>query len=402
MKKVLFIHHWSSVGGSGISLYNTWKSLDSKFDIVAYIPDKPKDLYDFLKSKNLIAKTYKFTCGQIPYYSGGSNYYRPGFWYLIVNAIKQINYWKKIIKLEDPEIIMVNSKVLCWMSPLFKGKKSICFIRETMKGSSKNLINKIMNRFLEKFSLVSFLSDYDLKQTNLNKPITVVSPDILNPEEYFDKIGKAEACSLLKVDAKTFNIAFVGGIDRLKGLDIAVKAMKHLKGESIKLIIAGNNNIVNTSHSMNLLKRLATRKTIKFYREVKEFILNNEIENYIDFIGVQTDVSLVYSASDILIFPMKEPHQSRPAFEIGVQGKPVIISDFSNIREFFIDGDNGLVFEPNNPKKLAEAILKLKSNNELREKMGESNYKYTMKFHTENYAIGKLADGIKKMLDEEK
>lgn len=402
MKKILFIHHWSTVGGSGISLYNTWKSLESKFEIVSYIPDNPSDLFEFLKSKNLVAKTYSFTCGQISYYSGGSNFYKPGFWYLILNAIKQISYWKKIIKLEDPDIIMVNSKVLCWMAPLFKGKKSVCFVRETIKGNPQNLINKIMNRFLEKFSLVSFLSEYDLTQTNLKNPLTVVSPDILNPEEYIDRHGKKEACSLLKVDSDSFNIAFVGGMDQLKGIDIAIKAMKYLKNEKTKLIVAGMNISGDSNNKQNVFKRIKIRKSLKFAREVKGYIENNNLESFIEFVGVQTDISLVYSASDVLVFPMKKPHQSRPAFEIGVQCKPVIISDFKNIREFIKDGENGLAFEPNNPEKLANAIMTLKSNSLLFEQMGKSNYSYSMQFHTEKYAISELLDAIHKMLNEEK
>lgn len=401
MKKILFIHHWSTVGGSGISLYNTWKSLESEFEIVSYIPDKPSDLFEFLKSKNLVAKTYSFTCGQIPYYSGGSNFYKPGFWYLILNAIKQISYWKKIIKLEAPDIIMVNSKVLCWMAPLFKGKKSVCFVRETIKGSPQNLLNKIMNRFLEKFSLVSFLSEYDLTQTNLKNPLTVVSPDILDPKEYVDRYGKKEACSLLKVDSNTFNIAFVGGLDQLKGIDVAIKAMKYLRDEKISLIVAGMDVSSKPNNIKNVFKRMTIRKSVKFAKEVKEYIEDNNLESLIKFVGVQTDISLVYSASEVLVFPMKKPHQSRPAFEIGIQCKPVIISDFKNIREFIKDGENGLVFEPNNPEELANAILALKSNSSLLERMGKFNYSYSMQFHTEKYAISELLDAIHKMLNEE-
>ena len=240
MKKILFIQHWSSVGGSGISFYNTWNSLKDKYNIVAYIPNSPYDLYEFLISKGMEAKTYSFTCGQIPYYSGGSDFYKPGFWLSIINIFFQISYWKNVIEKEAPDIIMVNSKVLCWMAPLFKGKKSVCFVRETIKGSPHNPINKLMKVMLEKFSLVSFLSEYDLIQTNLKKAKSVVSPDILNPEEYIDKYGKNKACELLGIDSKAFNIAFDGGIDRLKGIDILVKAMNYLKDENITLIVDGN------------------------------------------------------------------------------------------------------------------------------------------------------------------
>ena len=81
-------------------------------------------------------------------------------------------------------------------------------------------------------------------------------------------------------------------------------------------------------------------------------------------------MSVPFAACDILIFPMKEPHQARPAFEIGVQQKPVIITDFPNIHELVKDGVNGLTFDPDNAEALAQAILILKSDKELLKRLG--------------------------------
>jgi glycosyltransferase involved in cell wall biosynthesis len=399
MKKILFIHHWSTIGGSGISLFNTWQALKSDYDIVTYIPESPPSLFKFLESKGLEPKTYSFTCGQIPYYSGGSNLLKPGFWYLIVNAIKQVPYWKKVIKQENPDLIIVNSKVLCWMGRIFKGNKSLCFVRETIKGKPTGVINKIMKKMLEDFTIVSFLSEYDLIQTDLKVASSVVSPDFLYPQNYIDRLGKKQACEQLNVDSNSFNIAFVGGVDKLKGIDIAIKAMNYLKDENITLLVAGNDigDIVQKNKS-SILTRTFRRKSIKFSKYVKSYLNHNGLKNSVKFIGVQNDISNLFSAVDILIFPMKEPHQARPAFEIGVQKKPVIISDFPNISEFVKDGVNGLTFQANDPKALAKAILKLKDDKDLLKKLGESNYEYTIKYHTEEYAMKPIIDKIQEII----
>ncbi|MFD0826424.1 glycosyltransferase family 4 protein [Neobacillus sp. M.A.Huq-85] len=399
MKKILLIHHWSSIGGSGISMYNTWESLRSKYNVIAYIPDSPPHLLDFLQSKGLNPKTYSFMCGQIPYYSGGSNVFKPGFWYLLKNAISQLSYWKNIISEEQPDLIIVNSKVLCWMGKLFKKYKSVCFVRETIKGNPHNFINKIMKNMLEDFTLVSFLSEYDLLQTSLNKAKSLVAPDFLYPENYVDKLGKEFACKQINVEQSSFNVGFVGGIDKLKGIDIAIQAMELLKNENINLLVAGNDiGAITADSGRNFLKKIINRKSIKFSNKIKLYISQKGIESKIKFVGVQNDISVLYSASDVLVFPMKKPHQARPAFEIGVQKKPVIISDFPNIREFVREGENGLTFEPNNPEELAKAILKLKNNRQLSKKMGSSNFEYTMKYHTEEYAMGRLIDKIDEII----
>lgn len=398
MKKILIIHHWSSIGGSGISLYNTWEQFQNDYEVITYIPEKPSDLAEFLDSKGLKTKKYPFVCGQIPYYSGGSNLLKPSFWYLIFKSISQITYWKKVIFEENPDIIIVNSKVLCWMGKLFKDRHSICFVRETIKGNPKNLINRIMKYLLEDFSLVSFLSQYDLEQTDLKKAKSVVSPDFLEMENYQDKLGKKIACKKLNVDSEAFNVAFVGGVDNLKGIDILIKAAKILKEEKINILIAGN-DIATTSNKveMSVFNRLSNIKSTMFSRKIRKIIDKNNITN-IKFIGIQRDISLLYSASDILAFPMKKPHQARPAFEIGVQKKPVIISDFPNIREFFKNEINGLNIHPNNPEALADAILKLKNNDKLLKEMGENNYDYTTSFHTAEYSMKKLNSKINEMI----
>lgn len=399
MKKVLIIHHWSSIGGSGISLFNTWQSLQCQYNIITYIPDSPPSLMHFLQSKGLNPKTYSFTCGQIPYYSGGSNLSKPGFWYLLLNALFQIPYWKKVIAEEQPDLIIVNSKVLCWMGKLFKKTKSICFVRETIKGRPANLINRVMKNMLEDFTLVAFLSKYDLFQTDLNKAMTVVSPDFLYLEDYVDKCGREFACKQLGVDSSSFNVAFVGGIDKLKGIDIAVQAMEILQNENISLLVAGNDiGAITDGGTKNFLTKIIKRKSVKFSKEIKSYIDDKCINKCIKFVGIQNDISILFSASDILIFPMKEPHQARPAFEIGAQKKPVVITDFTNIHEFVEDGVNGLTFEPGNPTALAQAILRLKNDKDLLEKLGNTNYEYTMKYHREVYAMGALAEKINEIL----
>lgn len=399
MKKILFIHHWSTIGGSGISLFNTWKSLQDHYVVVTYIPDNPLSLFEFLSAKGLNSKTYSFTCGQLSYYSGGSSPLKPGFWYSLYNALMQIPYWRKVVKTEQPDIIIVNSKVLCWMGKIFKEKKSVCIVRETINGNPNNLLNRIMKRLLENFTLVSFLSEYDLIQTNLKKASTVVSPDFLFSENYVDILGKKVACEQLDINENSFNIAFAGGINKLKGIDLALEAMNYLKNENINLIVAGEeiDAIINQSSnifSFNVFKKVRLR----FAKNIKKYIANNELQDKVKFVGVQKDISILYSASDILIFPMKKPHQARPAFEIGIQKKPVIITDFPNIREFVKDGVNGLTFEPNNPESLAQAILKLKNDRVLLNLLGEANYEFTLEYHTESYAMGKLMNAIKEIM----
>jgi len=398
-KKILMIHHCGLIGGAGISFYNTWMTLGEKYNVVSYVAGNPPDLLMFLREKGLKPHTFPFRLGKLTYYSGGNNLWEPSFWYHALHLVFQISYWKKVISKEQPDLVIVNSKVLCWMGKLLKKTKSLCFIRETIPESPKKVMNRIMRNMLDDFTVVAFLSEYDLHQTGLNKAKTVVSPDFLDVEVYKDKLGRKVACKKLDINPNTFNVLFVGGINRLKGVDLALKAINLLKDEDITLVVAGNDLGDTSGNGIKyLISRIIRRKSIQFSKQIKEYIKQKSIEDKVKFIGIQNNMSVSFAACDILIFPMKEPHQARPAFEIGVQQKPVIITDFPNIHELVKDGVNGLTFDPDNAEALAQAILKLKSDKELLKRLGYSNYEYAMKYHTERYAMGTLINKIDEIL----
>jgi glycosyltransferase involved in cell wall biosynthesis len=400
-KKILLIHHSGLLGGAGVSLYNTWKALDNKYEVICYIPNDPPDLLNFLRERGLNPRTFKFRLGKLTYYSGGNTLLKPRFWYHALHSLTQIRYWRLILREERPDCVIVNSKVLCWMGKLFNKTKSLCLVRETIPGNPKKVMNRIMRNMLEDFTAVAFLSNYDLLQTQINKATTVVSPDFLNVDDYKKKYAREIACKNLNINPRTFNILFVGGTDRLKGIDLALKAINILKYGEVNLIVAGKNfgeRKTSENAIKEMINKIKNRKTIEFSEQIKSYIKQNGIEDKVNFIGIQKDMSDSFSSCDILIFPMKEPHQARPAFEIGVQKKPVIISDFPNIREFVQHGVNGLTFEPNNPEALAQAILKIKNDKELRARLGNCNYEYTMKYHTEEHAMGRLINIIDEII----
>ena len=402
-KKILMIHHSGLIGGAGVSFYNLWAELKNEYIVTAYIANKPFDYISFLKEKGLEPKEVPFRMGKLTYYSGGNKLTNPKFWYHALNSVFQIKYWRRIISAEKPDLIIVNSKVLCWMGLIFKSLniKSICFVRETIPGDTNSIMNKLMKKMLERFDLVAFISRFDLKQTNLIGSKTIVFKNSLDINEYKGAIEKREACSILNISSKKFNVLFVGGIDMLKGIDVAVEAMRILDDKDINLLVAGKDfGYVDKKNSMSKITALKKRKAIRFSKNMKNIIKNENLEGNIKFLGVQKDMSLLYSACDILIFPMKKPHQARPVFEIGVQSKPVIISDFPHIEEFVEHGVNGLKFRPNDATELAKSIIQLKEDQDLLRELGCNNYQLTIKNHIKEVNIRKFTNAINELLNQ--
>lgn len=398
-RKILLIHHSGLLGGAGISLFFTWRILSKHYDVVCYIPDDPPALAQFLESKGFHFKTFSFMLAKLTYYSGGNSIYGPRFWYHTLRIPQQITYWKKIIEEENPNLIIVNSKVLAWMAPLFKGRKSLIFVRETIPDSNLSIMDTLMRKLLDHFSGVSFLSQYDADRECLSNAHSFVIHDFLRIETYESILSKEEACSKLRIKNAPFNLLFVGGINKLKGLDIALDAVKMIQDKDIQLIIAGTDTSqVTTKGIKGIISKIARLPSAKWSKSLKALTDDILISDRIVFLGKREEMSSLYAACDAVLIPMKKPHQARPIYEIGVQSKTAIVSDFPNIQEFLSDGENGRVFRPNDPIDLARVIIELKNDKEKRKELGKNNNLLTHRFHSYNYAEKEITTMIRNLL----
>lgn len=391
--KIMIIHHSGLLGGAGISLLNMIEAIKNEYEIVIYLPNRPNDMRDEAIKRGHNTITYDFRLGSISHYSGGFKKYSPKTLVKFLLTYINYKYWKSNIGNMDPDLVIVNSKTLCWMSRLFKNKnfKTACFVRETIPPNKSLVWHTLQQFYLNKFSRVFFISSFDQKEENLTKTSTAVIPNSLDITRYEDKLGKKKACEFLKIDHNKFNLLYVGGVNKLKGFDVAIKALCELNDPNINLIIAGYDFRENLKRTGT--KRTNNKKNNNFFKDITETLEGNPHSN-IKFIGIQKDISTAYSSCDLLLIPINEPHQARPAFEIACQKKTMIISDFSNVREYVKDGYNGLTFEPGNHRDLAKKIRILQERKELRTELGEKNYRHMVKTHSIENVSKIISDNI--------
>ena len=322
----------------------------------------------------ITVKSYGRRIGAVTYYSGGDSILSPRFLYRLSLIPKQWKTWNKYIRECSPDTVIVNSKILCWMSMLSEVKKrnSICFVRETMNGKSSFFLNKIISKLLSRYDKVIFLSEYDRKKEGLLPSKTQVVHNYVDESQYDIYITRREASEKLGLKNDTFHILYVGGVSEMKGFDIAVRAALK-SGENIELISAGNNFDDAFKSSSNSM--------FEYARKWQNFVKENDKNNQIHMVGRQKNMSACYSACDVLLFPMRSPHQSRPAFEAGYFSKPVIITDFENISEFVRNNDNGFTVRADDVDEIVKIIKKLASDKGLCEKIGKNNWENTYNLH---------------------
>jgi glycosyltransferase involved in cell wall biosynthesis len=143
-----------------------------------------------------------------------------------------------------------------------------------------------------------------------------------------------------KKKQNTFTIGYVSRIDKGKGWENFVNAIKMLKinAKDIKVLIAGNG-----------------REENDFLRKIKE----DKLDNLIKYQGglKQEYLAGLYSKMDIFVFPTElRESLGLVGLEAMACGVPVIGSKIGGLTDYIEDGFNGFFFEPGNCTDLVEKI----------------------------------------------
>jgi glycosyltransferase involved in cell wall biosynthesis len=162
----------------------------------------------------------------------------------------------------------------------------------------------------------------------------------------------------------TFDILFMGRVQRNAGIEVLVRAFRGLPDPSLRLHVAG------TGPSLDACKALAQADDrIRFYGPVGSELRGTLIEN--------ADCTVVPS-----LWPDNYPMSIEEAFQ---SGPVVIASRIGGIPEMVRDGVNGLLVEPGHEAGIAAAIERLRTSPELaatlRASARETARLYDMRFH---------------------
>lgn len=162
---------------------------------------------------------------------------------------------------------------------------------------------------------------------------------------------------ILNLNPQFNYVLFVGSLVDWQGVDTLIKASPLILKDMPKtrFLIVGDGSM-KVSY-MDLVTQINVSKEFSFIGTVSHDL-----------------VPLYISASDICVVP-KKPLESGYSplklYEYMACGKPVVASNIPGF-EILSESNSGLLFEPENPKELANTILKLLHDDRLRIKMGNN------------------------------
>lgn len=169
------------------------------------------------------------------------------------------------------------------------------------------------------------------------------------PEEKINESKfKKDLFNEFNIDSNKPTILFIGNIVKAKNINLLIEAKKLLKTDC-NLLIVGDGV---------LLKDLKDK--------VAKDIKNNEIDN-VYFTGARKDVEKIIPTTDLLVLPSFTESFGLVLLEALACGKPVIGSNIGGIKEIITE-DVGLLINPNDKEDLANAIDKILTDDDLRNK----------------------------------
>lgn len=117
-----------------------------------------------------------------------------------------------------------------------------------------------------------------------------------------------------------------------------------------------------------------------YYEECLELRKQLNLDDNFIFAGHINDVPTAYRKGDIIVLSSISEAFPYSAIEAMMTGKPLVATDVGGVREAV--GDCGIVVQPRRPAEMAQAMLQLLEDHELRRSLGEEGRERALNFFT--------------------
>lgn len=161
-----------------------------------------------------------------------------------------------------------------------------------------------------------------------------------------------------------------------KGCDITIEAFKLVKEKfpDALLLMSGSGNIIDWGLTQN--------KDIAFFVSlIKHLGLEESV--YINTFSIDKEMPELYRLADVVVYPssVEEPF-GLAMLEAMASGKPIVVTDSGGMPEIIQNDINGYVVPKGNHEALAEKIIRLLSDHDLRERLGKNGLEQVESMYT--------------------
>ena len=122
------------------------------------------------------------------------------------------------------------------------------------------------------------------------------------------------------------------------------------------------------------------------------------VQDHVFFVGRQESENLrrYYSRSDIYVMPSRQEGFGLVFLEAMACGKPVIAANFGGAAEIVQESITGFLVDPDSPGQLADRLIRLLEDEDLRKKMGAAGRQVVQ----QRYTFPRFEEGLTRILDQ--
>ncbi len=305
-------------------------------------------------------------------------------------ALGTIKDLSKFLKSYNFDVVHTHlSHDLWWLVPALRlsSSKAKLFLTKHMASGVKK--TDPLHRFLYGRLQGTFaISDY-IKTSVLNTcPVPESDVHILPPGISLDTFDpslykKSEVRSELGIPENVIMVGMVGRMSPGKGHEEFLRAAKTLMESSslnLQFMVVGSASYDEESY------------------ETKIRGLADELDlgKVVQFTGFRKDIPRLLSALDILAFPSHEESFGLALLEAMAMKLPVVASGNAGVLDIVVDGETGTLVRPKDYKSLADGIMGLARDPEIREQYGSAGRKLVEK----SFSIQSVVERLEKYYSE--
>ncbi|NLB80241.1 MAG: glycosyltransferase [Clostridiaceae bacterium] len=360
MYKLMHVISDTNIGGAGKYLLTYLENCNKKiFDIIVVLPhgskleNEVKKLgFDVALTEGLADKSVSF----------------PAMFNLY-----------EIFKTHKPDIVHTHAAFSARVAARIAGVKKIVYTRHSVfpqkayltKGIGKKINGFTAKLFSDKIIAVANAAKKNLTETGIDdKMISVIYNGVNAITELPDE-KKSKVRESLGIKTNEFVIAIIARLELVKGHEYFINAAQEVKEAGIKarFVIAGT----------------GTRE-----QALKQLVKDNKLEDTVLFTGFLKDIYQLENIMDIQVNASFGTEAASLSLLEGMSiGKCAVVSDFGGNPEVIENGVNGFVVPQKNSHAIAQKIIYLLSDENLKKEISANavkvfNKRFTSKIMTQN------------------
>lgn len=174
-------------------------------------------------------------------------------------------------------------------------------------------------------------------------------------------------------------VLVAGSIEPRKGFDVVVEALGRLRWDvpDLHLAVAGSaRGAANEGYEGALRRRAA------------------ELGVPTTFLGWVDDMPSVMAAAEVFVLSSRLERLGLVTLEAMASGLPVVVSRAGGSEETVVDGESGLLVEPDDPAQLADALQRLHRDPALRQRLAAAGRRRVREQYTTDRFVDRFVDDV--------